>query len=455
MAQDMARLESLIQERMGQTKLAAVSLAIVKGDEIVYQRGFGLRDLEQGLPATPKTLYCIGSVTKSFTCMAILQLQERGLLRVDDPVDHHLPLRILPSGEPVRIRHLMSHSSGIPGLAYLENLLRHRHGASDRFLPLGSTADMLTFVNGAEDWAFSRPGERWFYLNEGYVLLGAIVEQVSGQPFAAYVKQQILQPLGMTRSTYDREAFGADSDAAVPYATNLEGKHLPREYTWGQAQADGGLVSSVDEMARYVGMYLAGGRGLLQPESLAAMIAPAVAQPTLDVATDEPSGQYGFGLSTTDFFGRQLVAHSGMMYVATAAMQFLPEEGLGAVALANGTGYPLANLTSFALAEMLGEDPWQLPALRVEKVLAGLTGSYETYRGTYDAKVRRQGDFLMLEFKNRLSEMTVPLVPQDLNPECPRFYTLTGGRKLLVEFLVRDGQVDLIYERYRFRRVGV
>jgi CubicO group peptidase (beta-lactamase class C family) len=455
MATDMTKLESLIQERMGQTKLAAVSLAIVKGDEIIYQRGFGLRDLEQGLPATPQTLYGIGSVTKSFTCLAILQLHERGLLHVDDPVDRHLPLTIRPSNEPVRIRHLMSHSSGIPGLAYLENLLRHRHGASDRFLPLGSTADMLTFVNGAEDWAFSRPGERWFYLNEGYVLLGAIVEQVSGQPFAQYVKEQILKPLGMTRSTYDREAFGADLDAAVPYATNLEGKHLPRAYTWGQAQADGGLISSVDEMARYVGMYLAGGRGLLQPESLAAMIAPAVAQPTLDVLTDEPSGQYGFGLSTTDFFGRQLVAHSGMMYVATAAMQFLPEQGLGAVALANGTGYPLVNLTSFALAEMLGEDPWQLPALRVERVLSDLTGSYETYRGTYDAKVRRQGDFLMLEFKNRLSEMTVPLVPLDLNPECPRFYTLTGGRKLLVEFLVRDGQVDLIYERYRFRRVGV
>lgn len=452
---DFAKLEQFVLERMGQTKLSGVSLAIVQGDEVIYQRGFGLRDIERGLPATPESLFCIGSVTKSFTCLAIMQLQERGLLQVDDPVDRYLPLTIQPMGEPIRIRHLMSHATGIPALAYLENLLRYRHGAIDQYVPVGSVADMLTFVNGAEDWVYTKPGERWFYLNEGYILLGGIIEKLSGQPFAQYIEEHILRPLGMDRSTLDKDHFHADKDAAVPYTTNLEGKHLVRDYTWGLAQADGGLVSSVIEMGRYVSMYLAGGKGIIKPESIAAMVAPQVAQPSLDLTTGEPVGTYGFGLGASDFFGRKLIGHTGHMHVATAAMQFIPAEGIGAVALANGSGYPPVQFTAFALATMLGEDPWQLPALATERALTALTGAYETYQKTYETRVRRQGDLLMLEFKNKLNEMTVPLIPLDLtNPANPRFYTLSGGRKMLVDFHCEGERVDLIYERYRFRRTG-
>lgn len=455
MGRDFAKLEQFVLERMGQTKLSGVSLAVIKGDEVIYQRGFGLRDIERGLPATPESLYGIGSVTKSFTCLAIMQLQERGLLQVDDPVEQYLPLTIRPQGEVIRIRHLMSHSTGIPALAYLENLLRYRHGAVDQYVPVGSVADMLTFMNGAEDWVYTKPGERWFYLNEGYILLGGIIEKLSGQPFAQYIEEQILRPLGMDRTTLDKERFHADRDAAVPYTTNLEGRHLTRDYTWGLAQADGGLVSSVVEMGRYVSMYLAGGKGIIQPASIAAMVAPQVAQPSLDLETGEPVGTYGFGLGASDFFGRQLIGHTGHMHVATAAMQFIPSEGIGAVALANGSGYPPVQFTAFALATMLGEDPWQLPALATERALTALTGAYETYQKTYETRVRRQGDLLMLEFKNKLNEMTIPLIPLDLtNPANPRFYTLAGGRKMLVDFHCEGERVDLIYERYRFRRTG-
>jgi hypothetical protein len=143
-----------------------------------------------------------------------------------------------------------------------------------------------------------------------------------------------------------------------------------------------------------------------------------------------------------------------MMYVATAAMRFLPDRKLGAVVLANGSGYSMANFADFALAEALGEDPWALPALRTERTLEALTGQYETYRGTFPATVRRKGDVLMLEFKNKHSEESVPLVPFDLNPERPRFHTYGGGYRQVVEFCHRDGGVELLYERYKFRRTG-
>ena len=348
---DFAKLEEFVLDKMAQTKLAAVSLAIVEGDQIIYQRGFGQRNLEKGLPATPATLYGIGSVTKSFTCLAIMQLQERGLLHVDDPVERYLPLTVRPMGEPVRIRHLMSHSSGLPGLAYLESLLRYKHGATDSYYPVGSLDDMLTFLNGAGDWAYAKPGERWFYLNEGYVLLGGIIEKLSGKPYATYIEEEILKPLSMDRTTFDGARFHADGDAAVPYAVGSDGRHLGRDYVWGQAQADGGMVSNTVDMARYIAMYLDGGKGIISPESLVAMMTPQVPNPQLDVNTGEPVSGYGFGLSESDLFGRRLIGHSGMMYVCTAAMQFLPDQKLGAVVLANGTGYPMVQFASFALAD--------------------------------------------------------------------------------------------------------
>ncbi len=454
-ARDWAKLDEFVMERMGQTKLTAVSLAVVEGDQIIYQRGYGQRDLERGLPATPQTLYGIGSVTKSFTCLAILQLQEKGLLCVDDPVDQYLPLTVQPKGERIKIRHLMSHSSGLPALAYLENLLRHRHGAVDSYYPVGNLDDMLAFMNGAEDWAYTRPGERWFYLNEGYILLGGIIEKLSGKPYATYIEEQILGPLGMDRTTFDRTFFQEDKDAAVPYTTNKEGKHLAREYVWGQAQADGGMVSNAVDMSRYISMYLDGGKGIISPASLQAMMTPEVANPGRDVTTGEPVSGYAWGLSESDFYGRRMISHSGMMFVCTAAMQFLPEEKLGVMVLANGTGYAMANYASFALATALGEDPWAMPALSTERTLSALTGSYETYKGTYGIKVKRSGDFLLLDFTNKLSTSEVPLIPEDLSdPQNPRFFTLGGGRKTLVDFHVNDGEVDLIYERYRLRRTG-
>lgn len=453
-----AALEAFVQERMGQGNLAGMSLAVVKGSQLLYQRGFGMRDVEAGLPATPDTLYMIGSVTKSFACLAILQLQERGLLSVDDPVDRYLPLTLRPFGEPIRLRHLMSHTSGIPALGWAEAVLGYDQESGSPYLGIGSVEDMLTFVNGAGDWAHSRPGERWFYLNEGYAILGGVVEKVSGMPFADYVAQNILAPLGMGRSFFGRERLKAEQDAAVPYVVTPEGKRLAREYSYGQLAAAGGLISSVSDMARYLSMLLAGGSGpageIVSRKSLQAMMAPAVPTPPEDVLTGEPVSHYCWGLAVSDFFGRRLYGHGGSVGVATASLVFLPDEGLGAVALANGSGYPVSLFTSFALASLLGEDPWQHPALHCERVLTELAGVYEMYRGTVQVRVTRQGDFLGLQFKDRISDVTVPLVPLDLNSEPCRFTTLAGGRRLPAEFHRKAGAVELIYERAKYRRTG-
>lgn len=456
-----AALEQFIQDKMAETHLPAVSIALIERGETIYQRGFGFRDSARGLSATPQTLYGIGSVTKSFTCLAIMQLQEQGKLNVQDQVDRYVPLEIRPEGKPIRLHHFMTHSSGIPALAYAEAVIRHAVGAADKWLPIATYDDMLTFVNGAQDWIQAAPGERWFYLNEGYILLGAIIEKVSGQPYVEYVQEHILDPLGMNRSFFRNDQVEADSDAAVPYVITKDKTHIPSHYLYGRLSSDGGLISNVEDMSRYLAMYLANGRGpegkVISPESLRAMTTPYVALvPEVYPASESiPIGHAGYGLFVyPNFFDHTLIGHGGAVLVSTAHLAFIPDREIGVIVLANGSGYAMGHFANAALAVMLGKDPWTLPGVASERSLEQLAGRYETYQGTYGATVKRAGDFLMLEIKNKLLAQTLPLVPVALDTSNPKFFTLSLGRRIPVEFYLDGGRTELIYERYKMRRVG-
>ncbi|MDR7482347.1 MAG: serine hydrolase [Armatimonadota bacterium] len=461
-----ARIDRFIHERMAEAHLPGLSLALVADGRLAHARGYGFRDLERGLPMTPDTLVGIGSLTKSFTCLALMQLQERGVLSAEDPVERFVPLALRPYGAPVRLWHLMSHASGLPALAYAEALIRRGVGAADTWVPVATSQDMLAFLHGADAWVHCRPGERWFYLNEGYVLLGAVVERASGLPYAEYVRRYILEPLGMPRTLLEADRFFADGDAAVPYAVDRDGRAHASRYLFGQISSDGGVISSAAEMARYVLMYLRGGAldgvRLASPASIAAMQEPRVALPVRHYGPaspggpdGEPAGFYGYGLHVyPGLLGGRVVGHGGSVRIATAHMAWVPEAGAGVVVLANGTGYPMNQMALYALAVLLDEDPLRLPFLRVETVLRSLEGIYETYRGTLRATVRRAGDCLCLEMGDRLNDLTVVLVPRDLDPRCPRFVALAGGYQLEATCRVDGDDVEVVYERYKFRRVG-
>jgi CubicO group peptidase (beta-lactamase class C family) len=451
-----AKLENFIFEKLSETKLPGLSLALVRGDEIVWQRGFGFRDLSCGLPATPHTLCSIASLTKSFTCIAVMQLMEQGKLNLEDPINIHIPYTLKSEGEPVRIWHLMSHSSGIPALAYAESVIRSVIGAGEHWLPIGSYADMLTFMQEAEDWAISKPGERWFYLNEGYVLLGMLVEKCSGMPYQEFVKTRILLPLGMERSFFEKKEVEADQDAAVPYIITRDGERKPSVYPFGAISSDGGIISNVIDLAKYISMFLGWGKfsdtQILSRESVEAMQVARVRTP-LEGSFGEVGYGYGLGI-VPDFYGRKLVSHGGNVGVATAYIAFIPQENVGIALLSNGEGYPMNNFGMFGLALMLEEDPERLPFVSRERALKGLEGTYETYKGTMQVWVKKSGDFLMIEMKDRYTDVIVPLIPVRLGKNLRTFYTLTNGNKLPIEFRVRKDQTDLIYERYYMRKTG-
>lgn len=453
---ELARLEKFIFEKLSKSKLPGLSAAIVRGDEIIWKRGFGFRDLAHGTAATPHTLYAIASVTKSFTCIAIMQLLEKGKLNLEDPIDKHIPFGLQSAGEPVRIGHLMSHSSGIPALAYAESVIRSAIGAGEHWLPIASYSDLLTFMEEAEEWAISKPGERWFYLNEGYVLLGYIIEMCSGISYQEYLREHIFEPLGMERTFFAKEQVESDQDVATPYIITRDGERKPSVYPYGAISSDGGIISNILDLAKYVSMYLGWGQyqkaRLLPREAVEAMQTLRVKTPL-----EGPFGDVGYGLGlgvVPDFYGRKLIGHGGNVGVATAYIGFIPQENVGIALLANGEGYPMSQFGMYGLALLIGEDPDQLHFVATERWLTELEGTYETYKGTMEAQVKRNGDFLSIEIRDKFTDAIVPLIPMKLGKTLRTFYTLVNGNKLPVEFRVQNDQTTVIYERYSMKKTG-
>ena len=439
---------------MSKTHLPAISVAAVENGQIIYSKGFGLRNRAYGLAATPNTLYAIGSVTKSFTALSIMQLFNEGKLSLEDPVSEYAPLELKSMGEPVKIWHLLTHSSGIPALAYAEAIIRYATGAGGKWIPMATYDELFAFMQEAERWALTKPGERWFYLNEGYLLLGYIIEKVSGVSYQKYVENNILEPLGMKRTFFGREKLERDPDAAVPYIITKEGEQKESVYVYSLS-ADGGLISNVMDLARYIIMYLNrgeyNGNRILPPHLIEEMEKPRVKLPVQIFGGEA----YAYGLMTIpNFLGYKLVGHGGSVLTATAYIGYIPERKIGIALLANGSGYPLSQLGMYGLALMLGEDPEKLPFIKLERQLDSLTGRYQTYKGTMDAQVVKKGSFLCIIIKDRYMEEVVPLFPENLEGNVKTFYTLQGAGKLKVEFIVNGKDVDLLFERYRLKRVG-
>jgi len=451
-----ARLENFIFEKMSETKLPSLSMAAIKDGEIIHARAFGFKDVGQGFAATTATLYGIGSVTKSFTALAIMQLSEQGKLSLDDPIDKYVPFSIKPKGETVRISHFLSHTSGIPALAYAEAVIRGKTGAAENWLPIANCSDLLTFMGEAQDWSIARPGEKWFYLNEGYAILGNIIEKCSQMSYEEYVSNYILAPLGMNRSFFAKKEIDSDPDAAIPYVITRNGEQKASTYPFGGISADGALISNVIDLSKYISMYLGLGKycdnRLLSEESVKLMQIPQISIPYQGYFGER---SYAYGLFVTpDFLGSKLIDHGGSVLVSTAFMGFMPDKKIGIVLLANGSGYSLSQLGMMALSSMLGNDPEDLPFVRQEQALTELTGAYETYRGTMKAQIKKMGSFLVIEMKDKYSDSIVPLIPQNIEKTRRTFYTLSSGATLTVEFMVHETGVELIYERYLLRKTG-
>lgn len=439
------RIDDLLFDAVRDSAVPGVSVAVVDADVdqegATYATGVGSRDLAENRPATPETLYGVGSCTKSFAGLAITQLVEAGDLDFEDSVTKYVDVDV---PDDVTLHQLLTHSSGYPSLAVSEALIRRHCDIEESGVPLGDREDFYAHLaNAGEERA--EAGERFMYSNSGYYLLDHVVEAVDGRSFAEYATDEFLDPLGMERATFDVESVEADEDSLTPYLVEDD---TPEESTLPDRDlgaAPGGLYAPVTELANYLRANLAGGAfdgtRLVSEDGLARAHRGHV---------ETPSGPYGYGWRRSDVLGHEVVGHGGSIAVSTAFLGFVPESNVGVAVGANAAGdVPTSSLGKAILAALVGEDPYETPFFARRERYDRYVGEYESYRGVRRATVERDGRFLDLEFQDGLGG-SVTLVPDDSAVADGAFWTLTaGGDREPVEFVETEDGMDLFYERWR------
>jgi len=321
----------------------AVAWGVVIDGALVHSGATGVRDVPSNAKAMPDSIFRIASMTKNFAGLAIMKLRDRGLLSLDSPVSRYVPeLRNLPypttDSPAITVRHLLSHSEGFPE----DNPWGDRQLAE-------SDATLSRWMR--DGFPFSQaPGMGYEYSNTGFAILGQVIARVSGMRARDFIDREFLRPLGMAHTKWDTGAVPGDR-IARGYG-RIEGNWVAETpLTDGSYGIMGGLYSSVPDLAKLVGFYLSAypardgdDTGPLKRASLREMqVAHSPYRSTaLRAAVNAPlnlsSGGYAFGLASTQNcrFGN-IVAHSGGLPGYGSQMRWLPEYGVGIVALANGT----------------------------------------------------------------------------------------------------------------------
>lgn len=453
-----AWIETNVPEMMREAKMPGYAIAVVQNGDTIYAEGFGARDPAKGLPATPDTLFGIGSITKSFVAISILQLAEQGKLDLDDPVSKHIPFELGLPGKPITIRHFLSHSPGFPSLATSSVLLRRGLG-EDTGVPMTSADDFFRFVNGAKDEIVFEPGQHFFYNNAAWRMLGAIIQEASGMPFHEYVTANVIRPLGMRRTTFNTDQLFADPDHLIPHRQGSDGPEAtnfpyPNPNDVGDfsfLSAAGGISSSVTEMTRYVNMLIEFGQ-----TSEGRLVARRAMQEMQTSHIREPDGYYGvtgygFGLGIApDFLGEKMVAHGGSIIVSTAHMAFISERGIGVIMMGNSGGMDYATIAESVLAILMDKDPADaIPSLGVRERMRRLEGNYAVYEVLETLDIVKERGMLYLKRGDNLT----PLIPENADYRGTEFYLLNEGRKTPVEFRFGDdGSVTVLIARYVYRK---
>lgn len=434
-------IESFITEWMSDDRIPGAAVAVTNADDIRYAEGFGARNLERNEPATEESLIGVGSCTKSFTAAAIMHLVEASALSVDDPVDEYIPHLENVPGDPVTIRELLTHTSGMPDDGSIGPLITRPLGLGHIEVPLSSKDDFRRHVEGSVDRRVTER-ETFFYYGSGYVVLGEIIEAVSGQSFATYVTENILDPLGMERSTFSREAFETADDRMTHY-TKQDGNATPTDFPFDPLiQPPGGLVSSATEMAEYVRMYMndgsLDGESILTAESVAEMRTPAS---TFGSYLDGTEIEYGYGLMMEEFLDDRLIGHAGSVSVSTAWFGYLEDAELGVAIHCTSTPESQPMVVGPAVLSILrDEDPIEtVPYFRLVDALDTVVGSYETYRGIGSATVERDSGMLTLTQGSKAGGQELHLIPETLEEDLLVCSTvLSFGTKVPVRFELDD-----------------
>jgi len=377
------KLSAFVEHELADKAIPAISVALVDDQDMVWAAGFGMQDPDVGIPATEKTVYRVGSVSKLFTDIAIMQLVERGELDLDAPVSTYLPdfAPENPFGREITLRQLTSHRSGL----VREPPVGHYFDPTEP--SLSQTVASLSSTS-----LVYPPTERIKYSNAAIATVGYVLEVTQGVPFATYVSERVLGPLGMTGSSF---APGPEivAELAKAYMWGKDGREFAAPtFQLGMSPA-GSMYAPVGDLARFMSAFFAGGRGvngaLLTSASVDSMLAVQFASP------DAVTG-YGIGFSLGELEGHRYAGHGGAIYGFSTEVGMLPDERLGVVAVASMdvSNVVVERIASYGLRLMLarraGEalpDPEQTQPVP-EQVASNALGRYARADRTIEIRSR-------------------------------------------------------------------
>ncbi len=311
-------VDAYVQALMQKRHIPGVSIAVVRDGEVVLAKGYGLANVELGVPATEDTVYQLASVTKTFTSAAVMLLEAEGKLSLDDRITDRLS-GLPEAWKDVTVRHLLNHTSGIKSYTSVEDFHKAARKDFDRreILDLVATAP-LEFA----------PGEKWSYSNTGYFLLGMLIEEVAGKPYGEFMAERVFGPLGMAHTRAN------DLRAVIPgraQGYEWDGKVLRNgEYVSpSQPFAAGMLVSSVADLVKWDAA-LANGT-LLDGPTLERMWTPTR-------LNDGEEAGYGLGWGTSKVNGHRRVSHGGGIPGFSTELARYPNDKLTVIVLTNADG---------------------------------------------------------------------------------------------------------------------
>ena len=363
---DFTAIDRYVEQEMQATRLPGLALGIVQGDQVVHLKGFGVAD-PSGRAVTPQTPFIIGSLSKSFTALAIMQLVEAGKVELDAPVQRYLPFfRVADAEASIRItvRQLLNQTSGlstVSGLPYLA-----RQDTSDSALEQDVRALQTVELTHP-------PGQTFQYSNLNYTILGLIIQTVAGESYEQYMQQRILAPLGM-RNSYMSPEEAQRHSLATGYEFWFD-RPVPTELFYNRAAVPSGWISaSVEDMAHYLVAQLNGGHyggaTILSSAGIAVLHRPAAP------LGGDPFGfysgsQYGMGWTASQINGVPSVWHNGDTLDFHAHVILVPADNWGIVLLTNGQNdlrpARVEHISAGVMSLLLGRQP---PPLDNEVLLA-------------------------------------------------------------------------------------
>ena len=299
------------------------TVLVAQKDQGLMSQGYGLADREQDVPNAPQTRFAIGSITKSFTAMAIMILQERGSLKVEDPICNYLA-DCPDAWKPVTMHHLLTHTSGIP--SYTDLYIQGKIAATP--CKAGKPETIIAYFRDLS-LEFT-PGSRWHYSNSGYFLLGAVIEKVSGDSYEAFIEKNILQPLRMTETDYDRASTIIPHRASGYSVDQLRDPFINAPCLDASLDdAVGGLYSTVGDLYKWdQALYT---DRLVSQETLGTIFTSTVSL----VSSVAGEAVYGYGWEISQQSGHRVIWHNGLVWGFASYLARYPDDQLTIIVLSN------------------------------------------------------------------------------------------------------------------------